>query len=347
MNQDIAKQPPLFKKAYTNIVKALCVFLMFALHLIKREWLIYPESIIDFKVHGEYLSFILSRTGDICIGVFAFITGYGWAKKHYRINYKRIANIYISYWVTLLLFNWPAKLILTYLDKRVLFSEGTEFSLYKILVGIIGITSQASTFCWYIFFFCLVSMTYPLLERFILLTGIFNKKGLIGGVLKVVIICAVSIATRLINNKMYGLGCYGSLIHGVMYHYFTWVPCVLLGICARHHSWLEKIDVALHHNTIVGVVIPIAVILIKVILAELLHFSSNIDSLFIIPFCYGLIVISSVISKYRMLFNILNNIGQLSLYMWLAHAVLLLDIPELFFCMLRFPVLIVGSAVVI
>ena len=148
MNKGDADQSTLFKKEYTNIVKALCVFLMFALHLIKREWLLYPDNIVGIKVHGEYLSFLVARTGDICIGVFAFITGYGWAGKQYQIRPKRILSTYMSYWVTLLLFNWPARMLLTYLDEGLLFPEGLIITPTRFMISFLGIASQASTFCF-------------------------------------------------------------------------------------------------------------------------------------------------------------------------------------------------------
>lgn len=347
MNKDVAVQTTLFKREYTNIVKALCIFLMFALHLIKREWLIYPDNIVGLKIHGEYLSFLIARTGDICIGVFAFITGYGWAGKHYQISPKRILSTYISYWVTLVLFNWPARMLLTYLDKGVLFSEGIVFTPAKIVISILGIASQASTFCWYIFFFCLVALTYPLLEKMVRITDKIVNKSVVGGLCHVVVICALSMIARVANNKLYSMGCYDSVIHSVMYHYFTWVPCVLLGISSKTYSWMDKIDKAVHGKAVLGILLPVLVIATKMIMAEVLHLTSNVDSIFIIPFCYGLIKIAQIIYEYHNLNKVLSIIGRLSLYMWLAHATLLLDIPEKLLCSLRLPVLIVTFSVAI
>lgn len=271
MNKDVAVQTTLFKREYTNIVKALCIFLMFALHLIKREWLIYPDNIVGLKIHGEYLSFLIARTGDICIGVFAFITGYGWAGKHYQISPKRILSTYISYWVTLVLFNWPARMLLTYLDKGVLFSEGIVFTPAKIVISILGIASQASTFCWYIFFFCLVALTYPLLEKMVRIADKIVNKSVVGGLCHVVVICALSMIARVANNKLYSMGFYDSVIHSVMYHYFTWVPCVLLGISSKTYSWMDKIDKAVHGKAVLGILLPVLVIATKMIMAEVLH----------------------------------------------------------------------------
>jgi len=347
MNKDVDVQTTLFKREYTNIVKALCIFLMFALHLIKREWLIYPDNIVGLKIHGEYLSFLIARTGDICIGVFAFITGYGWAGKHYQISPKRILSTYISYWVTLVLFNWPARMLLTYLDKGVLFSEGIVFTPEKIVISILGIASQASTFCWYIFFFCLVALTYPLLEKMVHIPDKMVNKSVAGGICHVALVCALSIIARVVNNKLYSMGYYDFVIHGVMYHFFTWVPCVLLGISSKNYSWMEKIDKAVHGKAVFGIVLPTVVIITKVIMADMFHFSSNVDSIFIIPFCYGLIKIAQIICEYRNPTKVLNMIGKLSLYMWLAHAALLLDIPEKILCSLRLPILIVAFSVAI
>lgn len=93
----------------SNQLKSIAILMMLFLHLFNRphEGLFVPLVFIG----SQPLSYYISLFCDACVPVFAFVSGYGLYFK-YKANNKtygkdnltRLKNLYINYWIILLLF---------------------------------------------------------------------------------------------------------------------------------------------------------------------------------------------------------------------------------------------------
>ena len=76
-----------FDKRYTKPIKGIAIILI--------RWLPETYSFIDFSINEKAVSSIIAFAGDICLGMFAFVTGYGWNNSFYNKKVKtRIVQLY-------------------------------------------------------------------------------------------------------------------------------------------------------------------------------------------------------------------------------------------------------------
>lgn len=93
----------------SNQLKSIAILMMLCLHLFNQEYQgLFQPLIFIGKVP---LSYYVSLFCDICLPIFAFVSGYGLyfkyqeSKNSYtRKNWIRIRNLYINFWIILILF---------------------------------------------------------------------------------------------------------------------------------------------------------------------------------------------------------------------------------------------------
>ena len=151
---------PFFRREYSDAMKGIAIILMFSLHLLQSGWMKDPSPIVDLRFYGTAFSSVIAYACDVCIGIFAFITGYGWADSFSKKRkIERILNLYLSYWVVLLVFDFPIRILSTAINEGVF----PEVSIGEILLSILAIKSSSSLFQWYVFFFGTAVIAFPFL----------------------------------------------------------------------------------------------------------------------------------------------------------------------------------------
>src|SRR5690606_14574283 len=93
----------------SNQLKAIAIMMMLLLHLFNRE---HAGLFVPLVFVGEQpLSYYISLFCDACVPIFAFVSGYGLyykytqnAKSYGKHNTGRLRNLYLTYWIILLLF---------------------------------------------------------------------------------------------------------------------------------------------------------------------------------------------------------------------------------------------------
>ena len=334
-----------FKREYTPVLKGIAIIFMFAVHLLKPEWMTHPEWIIDVYVAGMPLAAVLARVGDICIGIFAFITGYGFSGGfHKKSVTQRLfkGGIYFSYLIVLLLFCFPIRV----LESLLVTGNFPAITVAETVRSLTALSSQSVKYCWYVLFFALAVVTYAPCEK------LLNRIKL-SGYWKVAGVCIAGFGMRYVGRKLTALGMpYDAL--SVWSHYFQWMPVVLTGSIARRENLLENLD-ELRRKwfkkltfAMTGWVIVASILLAKIILQTVFGIYSNLDSFYILPFMYGLILTAeSIVVRMPPIAKILKRLGDFSLYMWLAHCVLLMGSVQEVLYRLRFPIVILVAGLAV
>ena len=330
-----------FPKKYTDAIKGIAILLMFTLHLLQEGWMANPQNIWDVRINGSALSSIIAYACDICIGIFAFITGYGWSGSFKaKTKRKRIWDIYSKYWFILVLFDVPIRLIASVINEGNL----PHFNILEIVLSLFAIQSYSALFQWYVFFFAIAVLTYPYVWKRLRKTK--------NPIMLCFVLGLLSIAPRIVLNMIPGYEAVPSVIRDSISHYINWMPVILMGSVCRHFGLLERIDKAIGSiigntfKTTIAYLFVLFVILGKGFFQFLSGRYVNLDPIYIVPFIYSLILIINSINN-NACFNALKRSGGVSLYLWLSHRVLLYEPIRGVILHLRFPVLIIAVSLVI
>ena len=335
-----------FHKEDTNFIKGIAIILMVALHRLKPEWIINPELLIDISILGTPLYAILARSGDICIGIFAFITGYGWYFSFHRKGWLgRIislkSGIYPKYWLSLLLVCFPARLLCGYLMEGNAFTTNAK----EVFFSIFAIESKSSPYCWYVSFFALVVLTYPLLQRSISKINI-RPVNIIAVILMASF--ALRVADKMFISKIPFLGS----LSGVVTHYIQWIPAIALGSLCANYSIFEKMrrwcenHIAMDPDTI-GILLAVSLYISKTLIQFMSGIYTNFDCIIIIPMVYGLICLSHRImnSLSGYVYRAISFLGDLSFYIWMTHSILKYPLFQKIVYSVRIPILILVCSI--
>ena len=318
----------------TPIIKGIAIILMFALHPLKPEWMSNPNIVLDISIRETTLSAILARGGDICIGIFAFVTGYGWAETYdSKSKFARILGAYRVYWFVLLVFAFP---------MRVLFSElngsGIQLSLNEVMRSITAVGSLSIRFGWYIYFFALAVITYPFIIK-----SLDTVK--ISGVLLCYFVCVISIILRFGSRILFTRFLPVNDALEIFSHYFQWMPVVVIGHLSNKKSIIDKADITMNQRIGEKKVILYALLFIVLYVGKcafmfITGIYSNFDSLIMLPFMIALVGVAGWLDKRRRIKMLLSFLGGLSMYLWLSHGFILYPQVQAVVLSVRLPILI-------
>ena len=337
-----SRTPFAFTKTDTRIIKGIAILLMIALHRLKPEWMVDPGRIADITVGGTPLAFILARGGDVCIGMFAFIIGYGWAssfgrrKIHERI-FSLNGGIYPKYWLALLLFCFPMRILF----ETVLQHQPLQLTLPEALLSLFAVTSQSCQYCWYILFFALAVLTYPLLAR---MMGKIPLKG----AKKLILVCGSLLAVRICLARLSIPGHVGNVIS----HYVQWIPALLMGTIVEQEQLLQKFNdwtnrIFHNHGEIIGIGIGIILYVGKITVYHVTGRYINLDVIPLFFTMYGAICLAHMLEKHAGLAKLFAWCGDLSLYLWLTHTVLKYEPLQSIIYFPRIPILVLAASVLL
>lgn len=337
------KKKELFTRDVTPVLKGIAIILMFSLHLLKTDWMVWPEWILDFSVNGESISTIFANTGDICIGIFAFITGYSWWEGfRNKSMFQRLGSLYLSYWIALISFCLPMRYIIEYGSGFVLYTSVTQ-----LIQSLLAIASPSASYCWYVSFFTVAVLTYRPCIAIV-------KRLHLNGFVEIFLLCVAGMVLRVLSRLVYNIAPFSYLLFNFLSHYFQWMPVILSGAVAKRDRLLEHMhgffckNFGKKYAIWFGILLVVIVFLIKITAQVGLNVYSNFDSFLILPFMYGLVVISRrIIARKKYISAWLSKFGKASLYMWLTHNVLQYEAIQNLLYRLRNPLLIVLAGLLV
>lgn len=134
--------------------------MMLCLHLFNRDYKGLYEPLVF--VGNQPLAFYVSYFCDVCVPIFAFVSGYGLYFKYQqnKVNYnkgnlKRLKKLYLNLWVVIVLF----PITLGFLFQK----EEFLISFTKLFFNITAIQVSYSSIWWYFTTYVLIVMSSPIL----------------------------------------------------------------------------------------------------------------------------------------------------------------------------------------
>lgn len=157
-------------KQSTKIIKAAAIVLMLLHHFwaFGSSWIVDAEVISIESLCGFPFEKLVGAFGKICVGLFAFVTGYAFFVqkekfKESKERAKKIEKFLISYWII-----YAIELLLGLLAKEPIPPVGI------VIQNLFGFSSKvygygtgyvSSCFAWYVYFYILLMITYPIVTK--------------------------------------------------------------------------------------------------------------------------------------------------------------------------------------
>lgn len=296
----------------TNVLKGTAVIFMFVHHMFTfPRWYIDAISYPELK---EFASFFCSPF-KLCVGIFAFLTGYGYFfKKDKNLWYslRKIILFLIRYWSIYI----PLLILAVILGCY-------KFQLMDFVLELFALKRPIMYFCWYVYFYIVAMLILPLL---VCLTRNHPIGIALGGVVVLNYFC--SLLWQCLADNM---------ARSVVSDFRTWFPCIVIGYLFAqldlYHRVFERITKLIKVKYIL-VIVWTAMVLIpfvsrhynayqnigKISLGDWnLNFRMNMDIIYVPIFIYGIVKLINLIPFARPS-HILEELGKYSACMWFWHC---------------------------
>ena len=280
----------LFDKDKTKIVKGFAILFMILLHcLASPEWYTVRFGEFDNPLFARVFS-----TFKICVGMFTFMVGYGYAfsrTKDLRYSWEHVIKLLIPFWIVLFGFTLP-------LCDNI---EGGN-----LLKNMFGINSLLNYFSWFVYFFIYAMIVMPVFSR------IIDKRLWMAVVLMLgCYACQVAVHTFTDwNHNDFLTALFNSMMQS---------PCMILGYLFAKHKVFERVP--LPNSKVVVFVFSILcmglALWLRFVKSAVLGFSLSV---FYAPMMiFGIVALFSC-CKLKLLSSLFMKLGELSVYMWFLHA---------------------------
>ncbi len=154
VRKDLPENGPFWSRRMTNVLKTIAIILMFCHH-----FFMIPDYHPD-NINYPWASFATNVFGlptKICVGIFAFITGYMYCfnkNKNYKYAMESIWGLLKQYWTVAI------PLIILSIATGV-----SKFDIVGIIKTLTGYSSEVMRFGWYVYFFTFLMLFFPFLVR--------------------------------------------------------------------------------------------------------------------------------------------------------------------------------------
>ncbi len=289
-------------KSETNFVKSVAIIMMMVHHFLGfPSWRVGGIALEPsiFLTNGIPLSQTIAVQFKICVSVFAVITGYGWGngKVSLRKSLQRIGKIGLIYEICLVFeYSLNALIAPSFVSIGDIFDQITLCFFHgSLLIG----------FAWYIQFFVLAAISYPVLVK--LMRACTNK--LIQGMIAIIPFWGVYILLERVGI----LGIWNGIIVG----YLIYMPCIMMGTwIADNANRIWRNDKPSIVYSICWTALSIAVLFIRYTTGGRLYFDVFLAPIFI--YALSNLFVASGLAHCKLSFGLLSTC---STYMWLLHSI--------------------------
>lgn len=213
-------------------LKAIAILMMLFLHLFNRS---HEGLFIPLIYVGEQpLSYYLSLFADACVPIFAFASGYGLYFKflqdrrvYGRTNLQRLKNLYISYWIIVLLFAVGLGLMLG--------SASHPGSWQKFFLNVTAIDPSYNGAWWFFTIYVLFVLTSTFWFRLLDWAHVYVYFGVLLAVYLVAFYFRIYRTEVFEQPVLDWLQQYSAL-------YFCTLLQFMLGAFALKHNWHQKVS---------------------------------------------------------------------------------------------------------
>ncbi len=316
MNEVVSKYVR-FDKGMTAIVKGFAIIFMMLLHC-------YGSDVYDVQLDYSHSLFTgISSMFKICVGMFCFMVGYGYAfsrDKDMKYSWQHIKKLLITFWVILFVFTLPFCI-----------KDVASASIDKLLYNLVGIDSRYNYYSWFVYFFIFAMLVMPFVSRFI------NRKPVINTAIVVVASVLLSVVVHEIPRAMSWVGIQMADIVDnkpllALFFSLSMMPTTVLGYLFAHEGYYERIEIS-RLSKFWTLVLCVA---IMVLALTLRHFWAPIHIPFQFDFFYAPLMILGIVvlfSKFewKPVRTALMKLGEVSVYMWFFHALFYTKVVRWFY----------------
>lgn len=293
-----------FDKGMTAIVKAFAIIFMMILHC-------YGGYDVELDYSHSLLGDV-SGAFKICVGMFTFMVGYGYAfsrDKDMKYAWQHIKRLLIVFWTILFVFTLP------FCIKKV-----ADTDIVVLLYNLFGIDSTFNYYSWFVYFFIFAMLVMPFVSRFI------DRKPVRNTAIVVVAAVLLSVFVHEIPRMLSWVDIQVPDVvdnkpHLALFFSLSMMPPMVLGYLFAHEGYYERINIG-RWSKAVTIVLCVAMM----VLALALHyFWSPINIPFQFDFFYAPLMIGAIVvlfSKFewKPVRAVLTKMGEVSVYMWFFHA---------------------------
>lgn len=311
------------------VLKGIAVLMMMMMHIFKTPWMDNPNLILDIKLFGDNLSYVITDCIHYSTPIFAFLTGYA-IKNGFSSSgkTKRIARLYLSFWVVCIFVNLP----MYYINSKFCGDEEV-LSVAFAVKNALALSSQISIFCWYVSFFLLAVITGDYLYR--LFQKVRNCYMRIGFVVVLFIFCRGGVIA------LGKTGVLDSTIISLLQHYNTTMPSWIIGMIVAEEGIYNKWNLFLSRKKdklplYLSYLFLTFITIFNYLVRFRLHIQSDMIHFYVVFEMFALTIVAKNICHTKTL----ETLGKYSLYMWLIHAVFILRIMQPITYFTRIPIIV-------
>ena len=280
-----------FDKEMTSIVKGFAIIFMLLLHCYGNE--AYDKSLdFTYSLCSGY-NFVFK----ICVGMFVFMVGYGYAfskKKDFKYSLQHIKKLLIPFWTILFVFTLP------FCYKEVLH---TDWSI--LLYNLVGIDSHFNWYSWFVYFFIYAMIVMPFVARFI------NRKPVLNTAIVVCVASVLMVGVHAIPGVLDS-----SPLHA-LFNCLIMTIGMTLGYLFAHERYFERIK--LSRNRRLGTSALCLLVILVVFVLRYYNKRFPLDFVYA-PMMIGAIVVLFNVNDWKPIRTALVKVGEVSVYMWFFHA---------------------------
>ncbi len=269
----------------STALKGIAILLMIMHHVLIKDYYIDP----DVSLFSNIVISRLMVLGKVCVGLFMFVTAYGYAlkkKRDWLYSFSHIKRLLVRYWALLLVF----------IALGIL--AGNHPDSITVLLNIFGLSSAYSCANWYVYFYIYAMLVLPLLSWLVDRYGVWT-------VLLSVVVCGV--ASFLLKSD--------DLWLKVVRECLFYTPVLVVG-CYLAQSGVSFIK---HRFSTIELVLVLVLVLAAGCMSRDIYGFCTFTV--IIPVMAWMMVALLRHQSLQSLRAVLIKLGQLSLYMWFVHSV--------------------------
>lgn len=283
-------------------IKGFAIILMIIHHSFGfPEYWIEQVQYPSFEILGQTSFYWLSTITKVCVGIFAFLTGYAYFYNQnptFKNSLKRIAKLLKRYW--LILFGILVPLFY-------LCNSGQTLTIKQIFLSMFGLQEGIELFGWYVYFYIGIMLVLPMITKyFITNSKMWNFVFFPFICIIMKIVCVAMI--EYINSK---------IIFNAIWTLLGYFPCVIYGYLIAKYNLIEKIQKWCRIKKIwQAILVTIIVLLLRAYKPSI--WILNLDFLYVPIIVSALAFIFHKIGKTGKVFTFL---GKHSTNLWFLHSV--------------------------
>lgn len=270
----------------TQALKGVAILLMIMHHVLIADYYVSPPAVLSSTIAVR-----LMMLGKLCVGIYTFIIGYGYAfssKHDWNYSFKHIMRLLAHF--------WPLFVVFMLLGLY----NGFVPEPRKVGLGLFGLRADYNCASWFVYFYIFSMMALPGLARWI-------DRYHIKAVAAVMVFCAVAWLLLPLTGQ--------GLVVDALKQCLLYCPVLASGYFVAKYDW----SFIKHKFSTV-----------ELLALVLLSLAAGCLSRYVMGFCTYTIIAPVFILSTAELLNrlkltrfkaVLIALGKASLYMWFIHAV--------------------------